>query len=94
MLTLANYLVELKGNTVPDIENVFTAYYKERSPTGRSMVEMSSRMGHLMNKKVIFLFFCAINVVSQGDTEAIIAAMMILTIYWYTPLTTMFGVVQ
>ncbi|GJJ77195.1 hypothetical protein EMPS_09554 [Entomortierella parvispora] len=51
VLTLVNYLVELKSNTVPEIEKVFAAYYKARSPTGQSMVEMSRHLGDLMNKK-------------------------------------------
>ncbi|KAF8928406.1 hypothetical protein EDD21DRAFT_188595 [Dissophora ornata] len=50
-LSFANLLVGLRTNTVPDIEKVFEAYYKERSPIGRSIVQMSSRIGNLMNRK-------------------------------------------
>ncbi|KAF9584851.1 hypothetical protein BGW38_004941 [Lunasporangiospora selenospora] len=51
MLTLANLLVELQDNTVPEIEQVFAAYFKERASIGRSIVQMSSRLGHIMNRK-------------------------------------------
>jgi hypothetical protein len=49
---VANLLVELKDNTVPDIESMFETYYKQRSPTGRAVVQMSSRVGNLMTRKV------------------------------------------
>ena len=63
--------MELEGNTVPEIEKVFAAYYKERSPTGQTMVEMSSRLGHLMNKKVIAgSFFFAARQSTTGEKEA------------------------
>ncbi|KAI8348808.1 hypothetical protein B0O80DRAFT_501849 [Mortierella sp. GBAus27b] len=43
--------VELKDNTVPDIESMFETYYKQRSPIGRAAVQMSSRVGNLMTRK-------------------------------------------
>ncbi|KAK3847511.1 MAG: hypothetical protein J3R72DRAFT_431561 [Linnemannia gamsii] len=51
VLCLTNLLVQLKGNTVSDIEEIFEAYYKARSPVGRTVVQMSSRVGNLMNRK-------------------------------------------
>ncbi|KAG0231106.1 hypothetical protein BGX31_005635 [Mortierella sp. GBA43] len=50
-LAVANLLVELKDNTVPDIESMFETYYKQRSPIGRAAVQMSSRVGNLMTRK-------------------------------------------
>lgn len=52
VLALANLLVQLKSNTVPDIEELFESYFKARSPVGRTVVNMSSRVGNLMNRKV------------------------------------------
>ncbi|KAF9906441.1 hypothetical protein EC991_000688 [Linnemannia zychae] len=53
VLNLTNLLVQLKSNTLPDIEEIFEAYYKARSPVGRTVVQMSSRVGTLMNRKGI-----------------------------------------
>ncbi|KAG0360139.1 hypothetical protein BGZ54_009685 [Gamsiella multidivaricata] len=50
-IALANLLVNLESNTLPDIEKVFGAYYKERAPIGRAVVNMSSRIGNVMNRK-------------------------------------------
>ncbi|KAG0272937.1 hypothetical protein BGZ95_011269 [Linnemannia exigua] len=52
VLCLTNLLVSLKSNTVSDIEEIFEAYYKARSPIGRTVVQMSNRVGNLMNRKV------------------------------------------
>ncbi|KAG9069945.1 hypothetical protein KI688_009271 [Linnemannia hyalina] len=51
VLALTNLLVQLKSNTVPDIEELFESYFKARSPIGRTVVNMSSRLGNLMNRK-------------------------------------------
>jgi len=52
VLTLANLLVDLKENTLEDIGSMFETYYKERAPVGRAIVQMSSRAGDVMNRKV------------------------------------------
>ncbi|KAG0316214.1 hypothetical protein BGZ99_007013 [Dissophora globulifera] len=50
-ISIANLLVELESNTVPDIERAFETYYKQRAPVCRSVVQMSSRVGNLINRK-------------------------------------------
>ncbi|KAF9096374.1 hypothetical protein BGX23_011448 [Mortierella sp. AD031] len=51
MLCLTNQLIQLKSNTVPDIEALFENYYKARAPIGRTIVQMSNRVGNLMNRR-------------------------------------------
>ncbi|KAF9967397.1 hypothetical protein BGZ70_009720 [Mortierella alpina] len=51
MVALMNLLVDLNSNTVPEIECIFEKYFKLRSPVGRSSVEVSNRLGGMMNRK-------------------------------------------
>ncbi|KAF9104597.1 hypothetical protein BGX27_010018 [Mortierella sp. AM989] len=55
VLTLANMLVDLESNTVPDIENIFQEYQRIRAPICRSILQMSNRFGHLMNRKPSYM---------------------------------------
>ncbi|KAF9093018.1 hypothetical protein BGX29_010146 [Mortierella sp. GBA35] len=40
-----------KSSTVPDIEALFENYYKARAPIGQTIVQMSNRVGNLMNRR-------------------------------------------